>query len=260
MVGNFFKISDGQLFKEASRSPEAPARHGYEFEEARFFLMERFQAAAESIDSLPAGACPDGYLVVEIVQHPDRLGGGEFPSHFLSYLGLTIVGSRHLTLSPRRLFERPEADPNRTTVSLYVAGPKAAFVGAADKFRELWPDSKAAAQMACLETVRLLDQASRLLSEGAAGVAVFDVTLFPLPRSDDQEFPFRHFRAFAAEAGFDLKADCLIRRGGLLFLPVHGLRASLPRLAQFVFVRQIEEAARLRPFESPVVSSGPSPR
>ncbi|MDR1044366.1 MAG: hypothetical protein LBP33_04505, partial [Candidatus Adiutrix sp.] len=91
MVGKF-KISTGRILSEPAPPPETPARPGYGFEETRRFLSERFQAAAESVRSLPAGACPDGYLVVEMVRHPDRLDKREFPGHFLQYLGLTLLG------------------------------------------------------------------------------------------------------------------------------------------------------------------------
>jgi hypothetical protein len=87
----------------------------------------------------------------------------------------------------------------------------------------------------------------------------FDVTLFVMPRRDDEEFPFRHFCAFAAEAGYEVKEDCRICGGGLLSVPVYGPRAGLPHLARFVFVRQIEEVAKLRPFETPNASPGPQP-
>ncbi|MDR1044693.1 MAG: hypothetical protein LBP33_06185, partial [Candidatus Adiutrix sp.] len=155
-------------------------------------------------------------------------------------------------------FERPEANPNRRTVKLYVAGPQAAFAAAADKCRDIWPDSPAAAQMTCLETVSPVDQADLVTAPADLEKDTFDVTLFVMPRRDDEEFPFRHFCAFAAEAGYEVKEDYRICSGGLLSVPVYGPRAGLAHLARFVFVRQIEEVARLRPFETPL-PPGPRP-
>lgn len=273
-----FKILSGRVIPETK--PEIPkeVEAGYGFEEARQNLLNRFEVVAAWARGLPGGACPDGYVVIEVVLHPDRLARANFPRHFLRYLKLSVLGSHKFKVRPKRAFHaaggpmtkdlslprrqkrfilnrRESPSAARRTISLYVAGKKEDLAAVAQKFRDIWPDSPASRQMACLETVNPLDAASLIKTSGDSETDSFEVALHLLPEADS-DFPLAAFCVYAGEAGFTAHREHGLKAGGLVFVPVHGPRAGLLRLAQFVFVREIKEAGRMRSLTPPREAAG----
>lgn len=258
-----FKIHSGRVIAEKSPDAADKIEPGYAFEEARKRLLDRFKTVADWLGQLPAGACPDDYAVIKVILHPERLAGSNFPRHFLAYFKLSVLGSRKLGVRPQRAFRSPPPGwwdkclfylfhrrRPRRSLCLYVAGRKANLAAAAQKFRDIWPDSPAARQMACLETVKPLETAVCLRTTGTSETDSFEVALHLLPEAAD-DFPLPDFCRYAEEAGFTVHRDHSFKVGSLVFVPVHGPRAKLPRLAQFVFVREIKEAARMRGLTPP---------
>ena len=252
----------------AEKEPAGPEglEPGYKFEEARLHLTERFAEVAAWARNLPEGAAPGGFLVLKAVLHPDRLARAHFPRHFLDYLDLSVLGSHKFKVLPKRAFgppdgpavgpgERPQqikagcARPRRT-ISLFVAGRKERLEAAAQRLLDIRPDSPAARQMTCLETISPPDAAGHVKTFGDSETDSFEAVLHLWPGAGN-DFPFSEFCAYAEKAGFTAHRDHALKAGGLMFVPVRGPRARLLHLAQFVFIREIKEAGRLRGLTPP---------
>ena len=265
-----FKIHPGRtLAEERPAGPEqawpGEIAPGYGFEEARLHLKERFEEAAAWARGLPEGASPGGCVVLKVVLHPDRLARAHFPRHFLDYLNFSVLGSHKFKVSPRRTFGPPdgpavgpgESPPQfgagcarRRTISLFVAGLKENLEAAAQKLLDMPPQSPAARQMACLETISPLDAAGHIKTFGDSETDSFEAVLHLWPGAGG-DFPLAEFCAYAEKAGFTAHRDHALKAGGLMFVPLRGARARLLHLAQFVFIREIKEAGRLRGLTPP---------
>jgi hypothetical protein len=230
---------------------------GYDFEEARQHLLERFAAVAAWSRRLPEGAAPNDYLVIKVVLHPDRLARAHAPRHFLSYLKFSVLGSHQIQTCPKKglgpageTVDTSPADGLRSTICLFVAGRKENFALAAQKFRDIRPDSPASRQMTWLETVSPLYAAGHIKTSGQTETDSFEATLHLLPEAEG-DFPGPEFCDYAEKAGFTVHREHCLKTGGLMFVPLHGPRAKLLHLAQFVFIREIKEAGRLRGLTPP---------
>ena len=269
-----YRIHPGRVMAEAALPepalPEAAgqalpgeAAPGYEFEEARLHLKECFAAVAAWARGLPEGASPGGFLVIKAVLHPDRLDYANSPRHFLQYLNLSVLGSHKFKVFPKRTFGPPggpglgpgesqigAGTARRRTISLFVAGRKENLEAAAQKLLDMPPNSPAARQMACLETISPPDAAGHVKTFGDSEVDSFEAVLHLWPGGEG-DFPLAEFCAYAEKAGFTAHRDHALKAGGLMFVPVRGARARLLHLARFVFIREIKEVGRLRGLTPP---------
>ncbi|MDR0548989.1 MAG: hypothetical protein LBI10_06220 [Deltaproteobacteria bacterium] len=257
-MSEIFQVLNSQLQPEPGWLKLAKSTVGYELEEARKRLLSCFEVIAAWIDRLPPLACPEGYVVLEVVLHPQRLRRVDCPRQFLNYLNFTILGSRKIKICPSKTFsvksdltdlDSPELgapDPDLShTISLYVAGRLEELSAIDQKIMAIQPDSPPAREITGLESVNPLDPADCLKSLGPNQAAYYEVTLHQLPNAGEN-FPLSQFLAYAKATGFKASSELELKIDGLFFVPVSGSLSGLRYLAQFVFVREIKEVGHLR--------------
>jgi hypothetical protein len=260
-----FQILKAKSLPDPGLEDLTPSATSYDLEESREYLRNRFQAIANWIRQLPPGACPDGYVVLEVVLHPQRLRSVDFPDHFLRYLNLTVLRRRTIKHRPRKEFDPkpdqpdPDADffsssphvgPGQT-FSLYVVGRQKDLEVVDRKIQDIQPNTPISREMTFLETINSLKQADCIKLSRDTQNDSFEVTLQRLS-SAGENFPLAQFCAYAQTAGFTVALEYHHKFEDLFIIPVNGSRLRLPHLAQFVFVRQIIEVGRLRSLETPV--------
>jgi hypothetical protein len=215
--------------------------------EAKTALIDDFHKVTEQLQALPEAALPDGYAVVENVLRSRFLRPHNYPRELLADLNLTVLGSKYCKIHPRRHRSDNHANiaPNQQhkTISLLVAGLKTDFSSMAERITNL--DLQAFNQIASLEAVRILEISEKLKTKDTSEIDDFEVFLQFLPERNDL-FPCDHFRIFAESLGFQVLEELRGIADRVIFQPIRGPRANLPKLAEFAFLRHVVEATRLR--------------
>lgn len=215
---------------------------GYSIEEARYNLYGRFLDIAQNIAKRPLGASPSGYVMVELVQHPDRQMDHNFPHHFLEAMKLRLMWDIQRLVNPYRSF-RDGVDGARFTTCLEVIGRKTDLGNIPRKIEALSPLSPAVQEMTYLESAALMTPESRLYMKfggqaPADGEAEFKVTLTSFPNLKNV-YPTKSFKFFAAANGFRILSSEKNNDSPYLQVTVLGPNEKLTNLAEFTFIRRI---------------------
>jgi hypothetical protein len=76
--------------------------HPYSFDEAVQTARAQLAPVIADIDALPAAACPRDEAVMAVTLHPAYLAKSYFPDSLLKKAHLHAIGSRKVTVQPRR--------------------------------------------------------------------------------------------------------------------------------------------------------------
>jgi len=95
-----FLIGRGELLTHDIGPPKRrPGKaEAYTFDQARSRLAPRFATIADTLDTLPDAACPDGFGVARMVMNPSHIARSYFPTGLLRATGLETIGSRSVTI------------------------------------------------------------------------------------------------------------------------------------------------------------------
>lgn len=251
-----FLIGRGELL---TRDIGAPKRGGskaeaYSLAQARKRLAPQFAAAAQSLDALPAAACPGNFGVARLMLNPSFIARSYFPTRFLRTVGLESLGSRTVMVTPDAWTKKGEPRECSTT-ELFVAGNRRAFRHIVDRIEEITEHSAEAEDLTHIEQFAAFEPLERVVSYGSAKDRFFEVGLHLVP-DEGAGVVQRPFITFATELGLNVYADLDFTTGNLWFVPVEGAHAAIKKLAQFVFVRVIRPVPRLRGFRPVMRTSG----
>jgi hypothetical protein len=216
-------------------------------EEAQKKLIAHIEAIVQAVTQLPAGACPGDYVVLVLALHPEASGSIDFPLQWLP--PLRVLGSCPAWISSRPLAAGQERHKKDPTINCYVAIQKQGIAALAEKIRNGAPDLDRF--LACLTAIELIrpEKLLKTLRDKALhpGRERFEIALH-LFSEESEGFPLDDFCVYAEALGFRVKREHRFLTQKLLFVPVRGPREKLPDLARFTFIRQIQEAPRMRPF------------
>ena len=209
---------------------------GYSVEEALSKLHADFSEIAGSLGLRPPGLSPSGYVMLELVRHPDRQQERNFPHRFLAAMKLRPAGENRRAVEPRRRFG-PADEENRFTTCLAVLARKNDIAAIPAKIRALDPSSQAAREMTCLESASLEPPESRLFLEPGDRVAdgtaeLFEAVLLSFPGRKTL-FPIDAFTGLAEKNGFQVIRAKKNDATGYLHVLMSGPREGLINLAEF---------------------------
>lgn len=241
-----FLIGRGELLTYDIKGPKRGGKKAevYSFTEAKARLLPQFVEAAEALDELPQEACPRDFGVARLTLNPSYIAKSFFPAGLLRETGLESVGSRTVEIVPER-WTRKEAPRPCTTTELFVAGKRASFRQAAQRVNEIAQGSDEALDLAHIERFSRLAAEDRVRNYGSGREHYFEVGIHLLP-DEHPAFIQDGFERFAAQCDVKVHRALSFRAGNLWFVPVEGTRASVQKLAVFVFVRVIRPVPKLR--------------
>ncbi|BCO28538.1 hypothetical protein MIZ03_3444 [Rhodoferax lithotrophicus] len=241
-----FLIGRGELLTQdiMRRKGGEPKKHSYTLFEARQALAPQAFATSEAFASLPSGACPQDMAVARLTLHPEYIAKSYFPTGFLRANALRSVGSRTVSVTPRKWTRK--GDPREvSTTEIFVAGNR-------DSFQELgnWVLNSPEGESATAEIVRIekfdsFTPESRFRSLGTRSQRFFEVAVHLLG-NEDSSFIQAAFRKFANTFDIKVHERLALQAGSLWFVPVEGTPASMMSLAQFSFVRVLRPMPQLR--------------
>jgi hypothetical protein len=241
-----FLIGRGELLTHEIQGPQRKPDKAevYTLHQAAERLVPQFIGTAEALDALVPEACPGDFGVARLTMNPSYIAKSFFPMAMLRSVGLESVGSRTVRVNPKGWTKK---DPLRecTTTELFVAGKRNAFRQLKD-----WPDtlqekSKEALDLAHIEQFSAFAPEERIVSYGGKKDRFFEVGVHLLPDEDNQAIQ-QAFASFAKSVDAEVHTSLGFIAGNLWFVPVEGMRQSIGRLAEFVFVRVIRPMPKLR--------------
>lgn len=237
-------LGNGERLTQTSPFPGGggPKKYPYAIEEIRQALASPIQTVRTRLHNLPSSAKPRGEAVFQLTLHPAFLGRSYFPEDLLRMSGLRDVGSRQVTIQPRKVSKKRDEGKLLATAQLFVAGDEVAL----DRFNGLLTSSSTPAalkkQFTEIEELGWLDSDSRLKGDipENSDSHQFEVVLHAGPSEDDI---VHSFFVFAKSLGVEVDLGRRVQVGGLTFLPTKATGSALKELSQFGFLR----VARLMP-------------
>lgn len=241
-----FLIGRGELLTHEIKGPKRGMDKAevYTLQQARSRLTPQFAEVAESLDSLPRGACPGDLGVARLTLNPSYIARSFFPVAMLRDAGLESVGSRAVKLTPEA-WSKKGPPRESTTTELFVVGRRQAFRQLKDWAGKVEEGSNEAKDLSHIERFSAFEPKDRIVSLGKVKDRFFEVGVHLLPGDGDQ-FVQRAFAKYAAEVGVTIHTDLAFSAGNLWFLPVEGKHDNVKRLAEFSFVRVIRPMPKLR--------------
>lgn len=97
----------------------------YTIEDVRSVLHEQLEHVAQFARQTPPNLAPRGEVTAKVTLHPAFLAKSYFPSAILRDSGLTILGSRPVSIMPKKV--RNEVLKPEETASIFVSGTKENF-------------------------------------------------------------------------------------------------------------------------------------
>ncbi|MDF3067098.1 MAG: family serine peptidase [Polyangiaceae bacterium] len=245
-MANRFIIGKGELLTYDIKPPAIkPSKaHPYTLTEAKARLIPEISNASESLEALPADACPDDVAVAKVDLHPAYIAKSFFPAAFLRHAGLTPVGSRTVRVRPKKDL-RKRAPKECETTQLFVAGTREAFARLPSLAEQLQEGSNEAIQFSEFEHVASMAASDRLRGTVPRNKRVFEVGLHMLPDTGAEGLS-RAFATFARSRGFQVNTDFDFLVGRMLFVAVVGEATKLEELAKFTMIRVIRPMPALR--------------
>jgi len=99
-----FLIGRGELLTHDIPAPGggSPKAEVYTFTEAKQTLKPQFITTAAGLDLLPDNACPNDFAVARLTLNPGYIAKSFFPAAILRSNGLESIGSRNVSVIPRK--------------------------------------------------------------------------------------------------------------------------------------------------------------
>lgn len=237
LLGQGERMASPYPLENSSRPKNPP----YAFERARDRLVAPVKAASQWALALPAQACPDDRVVLEMVVHPRYLSKSDQPNMLLRGIGAQTIGRRATEVTPEAwgIKKHPET---ASTDKLFVAIPR-------NKLRELstgladWgPKHTGGSELTQIEVITPLLPEKKVMDTPPAGSYMAEMVL----HNAGEQHMLQKFAAFAEQYGATVLTDRQRAYGWLTFVPVKLTKEVAPLIAQFTFLRAMRTMPRLR--------------
>ena len=208
----------------------------YSLSEVRAALTGSLETVEMKLKAVAREAKPRGEGVFEVTLHPSFLARSYYPSKLLDEVGLRDMGSKEVTLVPRKAIEARLDGKPHATASIFVAGSEADVKRLTDLLGNDRTPDVFKKQLLSIESISWVDNEEKLrgpLPDDQASHA-FEVALHAGAKEDDIVLAFFKY-AQQLNARVDLVRR--IRVGGLTFLPLTATLEQLRSLSEFTFLR-----------------------
>jgi len=218
--------------------------HPYTFEEAMVRLRPEIASTGQSVDELPALACPNDEAVISLTLHPSYLAKSYHPSRLLNGLGLRQVGSRERRVMPAKWTQKEAPAEPLVAPELFIAGDRRKLI-ALDRAVLETRDEAIYEDFRRIEHISALDDGRVGLVPGVEREPPLEVIL----HADVAEWwghdVLRGFGEWCRSLGIDIRNIRRQQAGGLTFLGLHAPRDQLTELSQFAFLRRLRRMPKL---------------
>jgi len=239
--------------KSGGQPKEAP----YTFAEARARLEPMLANVAQSLDTLPAAACPNDSAVASVTLNPEYIAKSYFPADLLHAVGLTSVGSRPKRVTPQKRSGGRDA-AEMVTTEMFLMGTRTAIRRWSREIGQWQPAHEGASQLPTIEAVTAPAPSEKLIHiERDDKAAVFEVVLHS-GEDRGEEFFVPKFKEYLNSLGLTPPLKRRFYAGGLCFVELEAPADRIEDVAAFSLVRAIRPMPALRMLRPPIRTAGVS--
>lgn len=214
----------------------------YSIKDAREVLHPQIIAVQKFAEAIPERFAPRREVTAKIVLHPVFLAKSYFPANLLRDVGLTILGSRPIKISPRK--KRNDTDPPAETASIFVSGTAEDFQSMDAKLRDEGTPSGKQEQFARIELIDPYGNDEKLrIRDDSKWPDYIHVTLHAHETDADI---LGAFRSLVEELGGIVTTRGLRFVPGLTFATVKIQANQVAELAKFSRIRLIRSMPQLQ--------------
>ncbi|MDY4280703.1 MAG: S8 family peptidase [[Pasteurella] mairii] len=215
----------------------------YTYEENKPVIVDQLNKVISEINNTLPLAMPEGKAVVKFVLHPAFLAKSYFPVKLLNKFSLQSIGSKAVSIKPRKDIKRKGRREEYTTACIYVSGKKENFQDFLDTLNEDKLNKSLKDDFITLENISTLTTSDKIKNFDNDEVVAVEIALHtPNPSSGIVDA----FEVFAQQNGVFLDKERSIRVKGLTFIPAKASKNMALKLAEFSFLRTLRELPLLR--------------
>lgn len=220
-----------------------PKNKPYTYEENKPVIVAQLNKVISEInDTLPL-AMPEGKAVVKFVLHPAFLAKSYFPVKLLNKFSLQSIGSKAVSIKPRKDIKKRGKREEYTTACIYVSGKKENFQDFLDTLNEDNLNQSLKDDFITLENISTLTTSDKIKSFNNDEVVAVEIALHT-PNTPSGIVDA--FEVFAKQNGVFVDKKRSISVKGLTFIPAKASKNMALKLAEFSFLRNLRELPQLR--------------
>ena len=214
----------------------------YTIVDARESLHSQLVEVARLAREMPSQYAPRGEITAKVVLHPSFLAKTYFPSTILRDSGLSILGSRPVTVSPRRT--RSGEESFQETASIFVSGTEANFLDMDERLLSRSTSTTRQEQFSRIELIGAYQEDENMrISESSQWPGYAHVTMHAFETDADILMSFKNA---VEELGGKLSSRGFRFVPGLTFVAIEIPPENLRKLAEFTRVRLIRSLPELQ--------------
>ena len=251
LLGRGERLTEDVLVRRSGGPKQAP----YTFAESKRRLAPMLTDAVKQLESLPWDACPRDQAVLSLTLNPEYLAKSFFPGELMRTVGVEVVGSRPVRITPQKR-SRGREPVETTTTELFARGSRAAFRNWSEQLPE-WTDSDPARnQIISIERVHTPIPATKVKgSIPNSGEVQLELVL----HADELEGEFdivAELRQFMDNRGIHAEFGRRFYAQGLCFVELSSLSERVKELTQFSALRALRKMPVIRVLRPTIRSSG----
>ncbi|WP_439828377.1 S8 family peptidase [Aeromonas enteropelogenes] len=220
----------------------------YTYEENKPYIMENIKSFLETVDEIPDSAKPNGEAVAKIYLHPAFLAKTYFPSGILNEFSLRSIGSKAITINPRK---QANKKPVYNSACIYVSGKAESFQQLYDTMNNGRLKKTLQKEIASLEVISMFSSDEKIKEvDSSDNKRTVEVALHT-PEHNNEVID--SFIRYATKCGASIKEEKIISVKGLTFLPISANATEINNIASFTFLRTIRDLPAIR-FNTPIIT------
>ncbi|MDY0571312.1 S8 family peptidase [Pasteurella multocida] len=226
----------------------------YTYEENKPVIVAQLNKVISEINNTLPLAMPEGKAVVKFVLHPAFLAKSYFPVKLLKKFSLQSIGSKAISIKPRKDIKKTGRREEYTTACIYVSGKKENFQDFIDTLNKDELNQSLKDNFIKLENISTLTTSDKIKNFNNDEVVVVEIALHT-PNTPSEIVDA--FEEFAKQNGVFVDKERGISVKGLTFIPAKASKNMALKLAEFSFLRTLRKLPQLR-CNDPVILRSPT--
>ncbi len=214
------------------------ANKPYPFLVNRSTLIEQARQVWNDVADIEADFCPDNFAQASITMHPAFSSRSYFPDKLLQQCGLFCVGTRKVSVFPRKslISDEPREENGIAIIVLAKRPTYQALVGQLEKIEE---PTLAGHQLMTVESMEAVTAYDRTNIPNDYFTNIYLVALYVRPGLTVEESR-NEFAQYAKKKGFEVNPDFKFEKDGIYYVLIKGERYKLDCISENPFVSSIE--------------------
>ena len=215
----------------------------YTYEENKLVIVAQLNKIISEINNTQPLAMPEGRAVVKFVLHPAFLAKSYFPIKLLKKFSLQSIGSKAVSIKPRKNIKKRGRREEYTTACIYVSGKKENFQDFIDTLNKDTLNQTLKDDFIKLENISTLTTSDKIKSFNNDKIVTVEIALHT-PNTPSGIVDA--FEEFAKQNDVFIDRERSISVKGLTFIPAKANKNMALKLAEFSFLRTLRELPQLR--------------